>query len=375
MEAIMSRSSSSSDPSLPAAGASRLAAAPATVPDFNPTAFVRGVDNPYFPLTPGTTYFYRGETPDGVETNAFTVTRNTVKILGVTCIEVVDVARLDGEVIEVTRDWFAQDEDGNVWYFGESTQEFENGEVVSTAGTWKAGVDGALPGIIMKADPEAGDLYNQEFAPGVAEDMARVVTDETKANVAYGAFDEVLQTRDFTPLEPGKFEFKFYAEGVGQVLTTSPQTGARIELVSIVIDGTAGHDRLEGREGTDRLIGRAGNDVIFGREGSDTLDGGDGHDRLNGGAGIDRYLGRGGADTFAFSSLRNGEREVDIILDYRRGEGDKIDLPAALASIASERRAGDSWMLTLDGDGDILQLVGLSDLNHNGRISDELAII
>jgi hypothetical protein len=182
----------------------------------DPGNFVSEVTNPYFPLESGTTYIYRGES-EGVPTrNVTTVTSDTKVILGVTTIVVHDQAYEDGVLIEDTFDWYAQDVDGNVWYFGEDTKELdENGNVISTEGSWEAGVDGAEPGIIMLADPKKGNKYQQEFAPDVAEDMAQVIGFEDNFCVPYGCFDNVLVTKEWTPLERGVVENKYYAPGVG----------------------------------------------------------------------------------------------------------------------------------------------------------------
>ncbi|HEX2448046.1 MAG TPA: hypothetical protein VHK26_07660, partial [Methyloceanibacter sp.] len=143
--------------------------------------FVDGIDNPLFPLEPGTTFTYESKSPDGeiLERVETTVTQETKEILGVTCV-VVDDKTFDanGNLLESTLDYFAQDEVGNVWYFGEDTRSFEDGHV-SKEGSWLAGkhVPGgeiAEPGIIMLASPEKGDFYKQELAPGVAEDEATV---------------------------------------------------------------------------------------------------------------------------------------------------------------------------------------------------------
>jgi hypothetical protein len=120
-----------------------------------------------------------------------------------------------GQLIEKTYDWFAQDKEGNVWYFGEDTKEYEDGKVVSTKGSWEAGVDGAKPGIIMPADPKVGQSYRQEYYPGEAEDMARVLSLNDTVTVPYGSFDHVLETKEWTPLEPGFYEKKYYVGGVG----------------------------------------------------------------------------------------------------------------------------------------------------------------
>jgi hypothetical protein len=162
------------------------------------------------------------------------VTGDTKDILGVPCVVVRDTVTLDGEVIEDTFDWFAQDADGNVWYFGEDTKEYEDGEVVTTEGSWEAGVDGAEPGIVMEADPQVGDRYRQEFYEGHAEDMATVLSLDETADVPYGSYEDVLMTEDTTPLEPDVLERKFYARGVGVVLEVDVNGGGeREELVSV----------------------------------------------------------------------------------------------------------------------------------------------
>ena len=173
-------------------------------PQLDPADFVDPDDigdsetaNPYLPLIPGTVWVYEGETEDGTETITVTVTDDTKEIEYpeesgqiFNCRVVRDVVELDGEAIEDTDDWFAQDEDGNVWYFGEISLEFEDGELVGLEGSWKAGVDGAKPGIVMGADPEVGDFYRQEFLLGEAEDMGEVVSrgDET-VTVPFGTYD------------------------------------------------------------------------------------------------------------------------------------------------------------------------------------------
>ena len=138
-----------------------------------------------------------------------------------------------GELIEDTADWYAQDSAGNVWYFGELSKNYEEGELVDIDGSWKAGVDGAIPGIVMLADPRPGDVYRQEYALGEAEDMATVVNrDEEAVVVPYGDFsEEILKNGEYTPIDPEVFEFKYYSPGVGMVLEVNPETGERVELV------------------------------------------------------------------------------------------------------------------------------------------------
>jgi hypothetical protein len=192
-------------------------------------------------LVPGTVWVYEGETEEGTETITVTVTEATKEIeypaesgLIFTCRVVRDVVELDGEVIEDTDDWYAQDTEGNVWYFGEISREFEDGELVSLEGSWKAGVGGAKPGIIMEADPQVDDIYRQEFFLGDAEDMGAVVSRGNESvTVPFGTYrDDVLKTKDFTPIEPDVFEFKYYAPGVGLILEVNPDTGDRVELIN-----------------------------------------------------------------------------------------------------------------------------------------------
>jgi hypothetical protein len=204
-------------------------------PQIDPDNFVSEVTNPYFPLVPGTTFVYEGES-EGVPTReVMTVTNETKVILGVTTIVVHVQSFEDGVLIEETFDWFAQDVDGNVWYFGEDTMELdEAGNVISTEGSWEAGVDGAEPGIIMLADPKKGKRYQQENAPDIAEDMAQVRRLNASVCVPYGCFDNVLVTKEWTPLEREVVENKYYAKGVGFILSIMVKGGEeRLELVSI----------------------------------------------------------------------------------------------------------------------------------------------
>jgi hypothetical protein len=361
----------------------------------DPKDFVHAITNPYLPLKPGTTLYYEGDTEDGHVTQTYEVTRNTVVIRGVTCIEVLDTEYLDGEVTEVTRDWFAQDRYGNVWYFGEFAQQFEDGMLVGTEGSWKAGVDGARPGIVMKADPQEGDVYRQEFAPGVAEDMGEVVNDDATARVPYGLFDDIaLQTRDFSALDPELQEFKFYVPGLGQVLAIDLLTGEREKLVKVKTVGLSSNDALTGNVGVDVLIGNGGNDDLCGRWGDDIVRGGTGDDVLKGGAGEDMLVGDDGADTvyggrhddlltgganadvFLFSwSLENGIEELDVITDYSRAAGDAIDLPDGAGSVEAEKLVAGVWRLILEGDGDAIRLRGAEDADGDGHILDDILLI
>jgi hypothetical protein len=209
------------------------ASATGAAPD--PARFSTTIDNPFLPLVPGTVMRYRETGDDGTGRDVVRVTHRTKLVEGVRTVVVRDRAFLGGELVEDTFDWYAQDRRGNVWYFGENTKEYENGEVVSTAGSWKAGRDGARAGIVMKAHPRVGDTYRQEFAPGVAEDQATVLSRDAVVTVPYGSFRNVLRTKDFTALEPGTVENKFYARGIGSVLEKLVRGGhERLVLVKVV---------------------------------------------------------------------------------------------------------------------------------------------
>ena len=199
-------------------------------PGVDPGNFVGQVDNPYFPLPAGRVMSYRGVTREGTETLRIEVTGTRV-ILGVTTTVVVETAALNGQTVEIAENWFAQDREGNVWYFGEFTRDFENSVEVGTAGSWEAGVSGARPGFIMKAHPTPGDTYFQEFAPGVAQDMAAVISTTKRVSVMGCTFDNVLVTKEWTALQPSSVEHKSYAPGVGLIL--EEKGGARLELVEV----------------------------------------------------------------------------------------------------------------------------------------------
>src|SRR5438132_1977176 len=202
-------------------------------PVIDPANFVARIDNPYFPLRPGTTFIYEGQMPEGFERDEFAVTHNTRVILGVTCVEVHDSVFTDGVLTEDTLDWFAQDREGNVWYFGENTHELEDGLITTIDGTFMGGVNGDKPGIIMKAHPAVGDFYRQEFSLQNAEDFAETVSLTTSVTVPAGTFHNCLKSKETTPLETNLLEYKFYAPGVGNVLTVDARTGDREELVQI----------------------------------------------------------------------------------------------------------------------------------------------
>jgi hypothetical protein len=214
------------------------ASTPTAATPIEPANFVKTIDNPYFPLAPGTVFIYEGSSDGEPARTETTVTTETKSIMGVECVVVRDVDYEDGEVIEDTFDWYAQDKEGNVWYFGEESKTIEDGKVTSTEGSWRAGVDGAQPGIIMLAHPAVGMQYQQELAQGVAEDMAEVLRLGDSLTVPYGAFSDVLVTKEWSPLEPGTVEEKFYAPGVGLLREETVEGGNdRLELVSVTTGG------------------------------------------------------------------------------------------------------------------------------------------
>lgn len=203
-------------------------------PKIVPSDFTTEIDNEYFPLEPGTTFVYEGETEDATEGDTVRVTSDTKNVMGVECVVVEDRVTEDGELTEKTYDWYAQDKAGNVWYFGEDSTEYENGKVKSTEGSWEAGEDGAEPGMIMPADSKVGESYRQEYYKGEAEDIAKPLKLDGSARVPYGSFDNVLVTYEWTPLEPNIAEHKYYAPGVGNVLEVAVKgPRERLELVDV----------------------------------------------------------------------------------------------------------------------------------------------
>jgi hypothetical protein len=201
--------------------------------DLDPADFVDTIDNPFLPLLQGSVWRYRETDPEGARMRVkVSVTSRTRPILGIDATVVHDKVTERGDLVENTFDWYAQDVCGNVWYMGENTKEYENGVVVSTEGSWEAGVDGAQPGVVMPADPQVGQAYRQEFYAGQAEDRAEIASLDEQAQVPAGHFRPVIMTKDTTPLHPRVLEYKFYAEGIGVVLAVGISGGAdREELL------------------------------------------------------------------------------------------------------------------------------------------------
>lgn len=202
-------------------------------PRIDPADFVEAVDNPYLPLRVGSRWVYEGRSDGENERVEIVVTDRRRNVMGVPAVVVRDTVTVGGALVEDTFDWFAQDRAGNVWYFGEEVEDYEDGRVVSTAGSWEAGVDGARPGVVMPARPAVGDAFRQEFHRGHAEDMFEVVRLGASLTVPYGRFDDVLVTRDWTPLEARVVEQKYYARGVGKIREEKTAGGqASVDLVT-----------------------------------------------------------------------------------------------------------------------------------------------
>jgi hypothetical protein len=214
--------------------ASERTAAP-PIPTLPPPAdFVDRVDHPFFPLEPGTTFTYTGQQDGAPRKVTVFVTHRTKMILGISATVVLDQVLVDGQPEEKTFDWYAQDRSGDVWYLGEDSSDYVNGKWVRSDGSWEAGVDGAKAGIVMEASPQVGDVYRQEYYAGHAEDMAKVIDTNASVTVPYGAFEHALVTSEWTPLEKGVVEQKYYARGVGNVRTLMVKGGSEEEqLVSV----------------------------------------------------------------------------------------------------------------------------------------------
>ena len=201
----------------------------------DPAEFTTEIDHPYWPMKPGTRWTYR-EAEDGeVKEVVVVVTTQTKKIAnGITARVVRDTVRVNGSIIEDTLDWYAQDAKGNLWYLGEDTAEFEDGKITSRGGSFEAGRDGALPGIMLPADPAPGMRYRQEYYRGEAEDNGEVLSTAEMAEVPAGLYRGALLTKDTITIEPDVQEYKLYARGVGPVLVLGVSGGAgREELVKV----------------------------------------------------------------------------------------------------------------------------------------------
>ena len=221
-------------PASKASGTIRSGAGPGWPRTLRPSDFVARVDNPRFPLKPGSRWHYRGVDEDGRFTDHMRVTHRTKEIEGVRTTVVHDVVLKHGKPREVTRDWYAQDHHGNVWYFGENTKELDrHGHVTSREGSWKAGRDGARPGVLFPGHPRVGLTARQEFYKGHAEDHFKVLDRNASASVPFVSSHHAVKTKEWTPLEPGVAEHKYYVRGVGDVKeVTFRGPKERLRLVS-----------------------------------------------------------------------------------------------------------------------------------------------
>jgi hypothetical protein len=203
-------------------------------PSIDPANFVRTVDNRYFPLEPGTRFHYVGHKGKTRQSDDMVVTHRTKRILGIRCTVVRDTVSEHGTPVERTFDWYAQDKHGNVWYMGEDSLELKHGRLVRASDSWKSGVNGAKPGIIMRGRPRRGEVYRQEYYPrGQALDQARVLGRRGSLRVPDGTFKRVLATIEWSPTEP-QFEKKTYARGVGEIAERVVQGGhEQFKLVSV----------------------------------------------------------------------------------------------------------------------------------------------
>ena len=201
--------------------------------ELDPADFTVDITNRWWPMEVGDRWVFEETDADGtvqrVEVTVLDETRTVA--LGIEARVVHDLVTADGAVVEDTLDWYAQDADGNVWYLGEETAEYEDGRVVSTEGSWEAGVDGAQPGIAVPADPEPGTTYRQEYLAGEAEDEAVVLSVSEQVEVPTGRYTDALLTRDTTPLEPEVSELKFYAPDVGPVMALQVSGGTSREVL------------------------------------------------------------------------------------------------------------------------------------------------
>ena len=194
------------------------------LPTIDPADFVAAIDNPYLPFTPGARWVYEGDVDGEHERIEVTVTADRHEVLGISAVVVSDINYVNGALVAQTFDWYAQDRAGNVWYLGEDTEEYEDGKLVGTEGSWEAGVDGAVPGIFMLAEPVAGDAYRQHGV-GETEELAEVVHRGAARSIGLGDYRDVLVVREWSASEPEVVEEKSYAPSVGKIHETHTAGG------------------------------------------------------------------------------------------------------------------------------------------------------
>jgi hypothetical protein len=204
------------------------------IPVFDPVGSTSVVDNPYFPLRPGTILVYETHAGKATEVDTVVVTRATRTVLGVTAVVVRDRTYRGGKLVEESFDWYAQDRKGNVWSLGEDTKDLRDGEVVSTAGAWEAGKDSACAGIVMPAILEVGMEYRRAYRRGRVEDLAEVQGLDAKARVLNDTFTACVEIEEWSPLERGVRERSVYAPGLGLVLRQTVGGDERMKLMKLI---------------------------------------------------------------------------------------------------------------------------------------------
>jgi len=219
---------------------SLIGSAPYT-PELDPGSFSADISNPYLPQIVGRTLVYEKVTEDETERVEVTALDEVVEIGGILCRSVRDVVYVSEEegegeleLVEDTTDWFSMHSGGDVWYLGEISRNYEDGLLADLDGSWRHGHDGAFGGLLQPGAPLPGDAFRQEFLIGEAEDMGRIVSLDAIVDVPAGHFEGCLETEEWTPIEPGVFERKYYAPGIGLVLEVDLESGERLELVDIV---------------------------------------------------------------------------------------------------------------------------------------------
>ncbi len=219
--------------------------AAAALPVFREATFSHPttINNPWLSLPLGREFEYEGETDEGTEVVEIEISGDTKNVMGVKTLVYRDKVYVDGELVEDTRDYLAQDDSGNVWYFGEDVDNYEAGVLADHDGAWLAGKDGALPGYWLPASPTVGMSYKQEYYEGEAEDEAEVISLHETVTIDLGTFKDCLKTKDTTPLEPDVIEYKYYCKQVGGlVLEENPESDERIELVEHEIEDGGEHE-------------------------------------------------------------------------------------------------------------------------------------
>ncbi|HUU05439.1 MAG TPA: hypothetical protein VMZ49_06110 [Patescibacteria group bacterium] len=204
-------------------------------PHIIPLEFVQGVDNPYFPLHPGQTRNYMVTSGESAAEMTVTATANNKLIMGVLCQGVQERLVADMRLFEDTWRWYAQDLHGNVWYFARETRKYDY-DVVTEDWSWQAGINGAKPGMVMVGRPAdyLNKEYREEYVAGLEEDKVQVLSLNETVTVPYGTFSGCLKVKVYSDIDAGRIEYRYYAPGIGLVLSeTMSEGGQRVELVAI----------------------------------------------------------------------------------------------------------------------------------------------